>query len=295
MKQHLIIFYIYFLYIQLTFSFKCDLKFGCLMRSKYFSYLTMQDIDGTREDNKSYPSYKILYIYNDRIVFYTSSKILSPSLEREVRISKIIDEENIERVIYYSDIILDCGPNNNKLCFAQNYPQILKLKTFKTVRKSIPKTPDVKCITLPFFESSYKLNHEKIAFICIKDIRELFTFIKFKNDLSRFIENYQMKLGGDRYNSYNGLLRKEKPYIYYDKNNQPVPVIARLFGKKIILVKNDDSASFVKEFSLFQLRKGNVQSVDKAIRNKIMESNWNSDFEVKPYDNCCIVYPGGII
>jgi hypothetical protein len=265
------------------------------MRKKYFSYVTFQRINGDKKESEVFPSYKIIYVYTDRIVFYTSTQGMNPTIEKEKTIPKVIDEDNIERVIYFTDIILDCGSSQNQLCYASNYPQIFKVKTYKLIQKYIPKSPDVKCLTVPFFESSYKLRHEKVAFICINDLRELDSLIRFKNKLSRTIEKYQMKLGGDRYNSYNGLLRKQSPFIYLKNMKQPVPVIARLFGKKIILVNNDKSASFVDNFSLYQLSQSKVYQVDKAIKKGIIKSNWNSEMEIKPSGDCCLVFPGGMI
>jgi len=273
----------------------CEFKTGCLMRKKYFSYVTFQDINGDKQETKTFPTYKIIYVYTDRIVFYTSTQGVSPSIEKEKTVSKMTDESNIERVIYFTDIILDCGSSQNQLCYAGNYPQILKLKTYKLIQKYIPQSADIKCFTVPFFESSYKLKHEKVAFLCINDLRGLESLIKFKNRLSRTIDKYQMKLGGDRFNSYNGLLRKQRPFIYLKNLITPIPVIARLFGKKIVLVKNDKSASYVEEFSLYQLSQSKIYQVDKAIKKGIVKNDWNINLEVKPSGDCCLVFPGGII
>jgi hypothetical protein len=263
------------------------------MRKKFFSYVTYQNQDGSKNEQKTSISNKLILVYTDKIIFYSSSESGSSSIENEKPMNKQQDEESIERIINFSDIILDCGFDHNKLCHAENYPQILNVPTFDIVKRAIPDHPGIKCLTLPFFENSYKKSHEKIAFICVRDSRLLKDLIEFKSSLSRAIESFQMRINSDRFNAFNGLLRKQIPIISF-VDNKPVPSIARLYGKKIILVSNDKSSSFISEFSLYQLRNRRAYTAHEAVKLGILDQDWNGEFEASPTDDCCLVFPGGI-
>jgi len=213
-------------------------------------------------------------------------------MELEVDITKKIDEMNIERIINFSEILLDCGRYKNKLCHAQNYPQIEALPFFKKkLTKVIPTNPDIKCLTIPFFENSYKMSHEKIAYICIYEMRQLIQLIDFKNSLSRAIEGYQYKLGQDRFSSFNGLRRTQQAFFYF-LDNKPKQVLARLYGKRIDLITNDKSAGFVADFSLYQSRFGGVYYVSDALTRGYIPLTWNKHYELPTLAECCLVLTG---
>ena len=292
--KSLLILVIQFLISQYKLAHKCELNHGFLMRNKFFTFVTYQNANGSKNLEKTSASYKIIYVYTNRIVFYTSSNpdYSAIEVERLKPITKRVDDENIERIVNFSHIIMDCGMMNNNLCYAQNYPQILRVKSFEILKKLIPDNPDIKCLTLPYFENSYQLFHEKIAFICVKEMRQITELIRFKTFLSRAIESFQLKLGADRYNAYNGLLRMSSPFIYFNKGN-PTPVIARLFGKKIILVTNDKNTSFFKEFSLYQMRYAKKNIVKNAIKEKKLNEDWNREVDMSALSDCCLTFPGG--
>lgn len=271
---------------------KCDLKLGCLMRVKYFTIVSFQTKLGKAAPLKSSMNYKLIYVYKDRIVFYSSSRSTEISLELENDMTKLVDEMNIERVINFSNIILDCGKYHNRLCMAQKYPEIEKIPEYKSIKEVISTNPDVKCIVVPFFENSYKLSHEKLAFICIQGIRQLQKLIEFKNFLSRTVESNQISLGKDRFNSFNGIKRDQEKFILFNKN-KAVQVIAKLYGKKISIVTNDKSTAHVMDYSLYQVRLSGVYFADQALKKKLIKPNWNRSFEMKTTPECCLVFPGG--
>jgi len=158
---------------------------------------------------------------------------------------------------------------------------------FKVIQKAIVNSPDIKCLVIPFFENGYKMVHEKMVFVCANEMSQLFDLIHFKNSFSRIIENFQYIMSSDRYSSYNGLLRKQSKFITF-VDDKPEPVIARLYGKNIILISNDAAARFIKDFSLYQLRKSGAFIVSKLIKAGKINETWNSKFDVKPSEDCCI-------
>jgi hypothetical protein len=271
---------------------QCRMSLGCLLRAKYFVHVPYQGQDGSALPLKTSFNYKIVYLYLDRMIIYTSSKTSENGIELEQDMTKAVDEFNVERIINFSEIILDCGKFHNKLCFAQSYPEIQDIPIFKEIKKIIPTNPDVKCIVVPFYENSYKLKRDKVAFICIQDIRQLAELIEFKNSLSRWVERYQMKLSDDRFNPWNGLLRAQAQMIYFFEN-KPKPVLARLYGKRIILVTNDKATAFIKDFSLYQARKKSAYFVEDALKLGKISAGWNKDFEWPTTPDCCLVFPGG--
>lgn len=274
----------------------CKKEHGCLLRTKYFSYVSFQSQAGLPVPYKSSFDYKIIYVFEDRLVFYRSSIPMESGLEMELKseIPKAVDEANIERIIYFSEITLDCGEFYNRLCYAGDYPQIQKLENYKKIESKINTSPDVKCIVIPFFENSYKVAHEKVAFICVEDIKQILELIKFKQFLSRTIESNHFLLGSDRFNSFNGLLRNQTPFIYFSSNSKKsLNVLARLFGKKVILVTNDKVTHAIKEVSLYQYYNEGVYSVKGAIKRGLINNEWNNDLDIHPFDDCCLVFPGG--
>jgi len=89
---------------------------GCDSRYKFMSYVTSVDKIGDPVDSPPILEYRIVYLYTNRIVFY-KSKDQSPMLKNDdLNDSPAQIEANIERVIYYGEIILECGGSLNKLC-----------------------------------------------------------------------------------------------------------------------------------------------------------------------------------
>ena len=60
---------------------ECSIKKGCLIRKKFMSYVTVLEKDGKPSIGRSLMNYKVLYIFTDRLVFYSSSDSGSATLE----------------------------------------------------------------------------------------------------------------------------------------------------------------------------------------------------------------------
>ena len=270
----------------------CDLKQGCIMRKKFLTYITYQNKHGDPVPSKTTLNYKIIYVFLDKMIIYGSSKAADARIEPEEKTSKPEDEEKIERIINFGEIILDCDKNHNKLCHISEYNGLMEKPIFKEIKKGIINSPDIKCIVIPFFENGYKLVHEKMAFTCVSDSKQIQELIEFKNSVSRLIEAFQSNLSRDRFSSFNGLLRKQGNFVTFRSNKQ-IPVIGRLYGKAINLITNDEKATFLDSFSLYQLRASNAYFVKTLLKKKKIKDDWNSGFDTKPSDDCCLAFPGG--
>jgi hypothetical protein len=277
-----------------TVKSECNIKFGCLARQKFMSYVTVQGKDGQALPLRTILNYKVIYIFTDRIVFYTSTDASSPSLEPEDstdQISKI--EAKVERVINYGEIILDCGGFNNKLCHAQEYPGIDKVESFKIIQKGIPNNADVYCIVIPFFENGYKKFHEKMAYVCATASKDLYNVITFKNYLSRKIESYQLKMSNDRYNGFNGLLKRKGKFLITNDNKMQ-NVVAKIYNRGMSLTANDATRKFIKDYSFYQQREHNniATIVSSGLAKNKVPPNWASGFSSAPLPECCIFFKG---
>jgi hypothetical protein len=140
---------------------ECDLKQGCLMRKKFLTYVTYQNKHGEPVPSKTILNNKIVYVFLDKLIIYGSAKAADARIEPEVAASKKEDEEKIERIINFGEIILDCGKTHNKLCHISEYNGLMDKPIFQEIKKGIMNSPDIKCLVIPFFENGYKLVHEK--------------------------------------------------------------------------------------------------------------------------------------
>ena len=115
---------------------------------------------------------KIIYLYNDRLVFYQSDQPSETIMELELKdvIPKSIDEKKVERIVYFSEIILDCGKFNNNLCHAKNYSHISGIKYLKKIREKIPSFPEIKCLVIPFMKTHMKSCMKKLLLFVLKTL-----------------------------------------------------------------------------------------------------------------------------
>jgi hypothetical protein len=289
----LLMFCLCFLILINNINSDCKAIYGCLARQKFMSYVTVQGKDGDAFPLRSIMNYKIVYVFTDRIVFYTSSDAGSTALEPEENedINKV--EAKIERAIHYGEILLDCGKYHNKLCHAQEYPGIDKNESFKLVQKTVTSNADVFCLTIPFFENGYMKHHEKMAYICATNSKELYNIITFKNYLSRRIEHYQLKMSADRYNGFNGLIKKRNKFMIR-QNNKTLNVNGKIFNGYITFTTNDEERKFISQYSLYQQRDHNNGAwiVNQGIEKKKVPDDWSTGFSPVPPADCCIYFKG---
>jgi hypothetical protein len=273
-------------------TFGCTPEIGCLGRHKYMSYVTVLSKTGEQKHAQSIMNYKVIYIFTDKLVFYGSSDTGNPSLESEVEIKNIEQQESkIERVINFGDIILDCGKYKNKLCHAMEYSGIDQISTFKTIKETIKIVPESLCILIPFFENAYKKMHDKIAYICGTQLKDLYDIINLKNSLSRNIEFYQLNNSLDRFNGFNGLLHKELNMII-NPEGKTTRTYAKIYNRGIAFI-NMDTKLFQLFYSYNDLRKigfGAYKVKDGLLKNKVPKE-WGKGL-ISPIADCCIYLNG---
>jgi len=289
----IILFLIYILNLAAFIESQCSTKNGCLIRKKIMSYVTVVGKNGKPNIKRSAINYKILYVFTDRLIFYSSPNPASAALEAETPLQLNEQESRIERVIFYGDIILECGKYKNKLCHAQEYRNKDQIESFKLIQKKLKNNPDALCLLIPFFENEYHKSHDKIAYLCGTEIKDLYNIISLKQYLSRQIETYQLKIALDRYNGFNGMLRKQFNVVLKTKEGQK-PVIAKIFIKGIVFNKNDLTAEMIKYFSFYDLRKyayGAFKVKDGLAKKKI-PNNWSEGISPQPHPDCCIYLKG---
>jgi len=273
---------------------QCSLsRNGCDSRFKFKVYITAVAKDGAAVSLVDKPEYKIIFLFTDRIVFYkTEDKSPMLSLDDSSHSQSKL-EESIERVIYFGEVILECGGSKNKLCHVEQTPNYEKKPSFYEVRKYFPH-PGTQCIILPFFESVYKDRDQKIVYICEDSISKIYNLIQFNNLISRKIERFQFLLSMDRYNTFHGILRlTEKLITVY--NNQMVSVIGKIYNRKIIFLKNDKSKEYLFSYPFVQQ---STQRTGAFIVKDIqgtgqLPSTWWEGFPDEPSpDSCCIYLKG---
>lgn len=272
---------------------ECSIKKGCLTRKKFLSYVTVIGKDGKPIISRSIMNYKIVYIFTDRLVFYTSTDSGSASLEQESVVELKEQESRIERVINFGEIILDCGKFKNKLCHAQEYNRIDQIDSFKLVQKNVKNNPDALCLLIPFFENGYEKIHDKIAYICGSEAKDLYNIISFKQYLSRQIEFYQLNVSLDRYNGFNGLLRKQINVVLKTKDGKK-PAIAKIFNKGINFTSMETSGELIAYYSFYELRKHSfgAHKVKEGLEKKKVPDTWAQGFNPVPLPDCCIYLNG---
>lgn len=272
---------------------ECTIKKGCLTRKKFMSYVTVIGKDGKPIISRSIMNYKVVYIFTDRLVFYTSIDSGSASLEQESVVELKEQESKIERVINFGEIILDCGKYKNKLCHAQEYARIDQIDSFKLVQKLIKNNPDALCLLIPFFENGYEKIHDKIAYICGTEAKDLYNIISFKQYLSRQIEFYQLNVSLDRYNGFNGLLRKQLNVVLKTKDGKK-PAIAKIFNKGISFISTEPTGELIEYYSFYGLRKHSYgfYKVKEGLADKKVPDSWSQGFGAAPLPDCCIYLHG---
>jgi len=257
------------------------------------SYVTVIGKEGKPIISRSIMNYKVLYLFTDRLVFYTSVDSGSGSLEQETEVELKEQESRIERVINFGEIILDCGKFKNKLCHAQEYKRIDQIDSFKMVQKTIKNNPDALCLLIPFFENGYEKIHDKIAYICGTEAKDLYNIISFKQYLSRQVEFYQLNVSLDRYNGFNGLLRKQLNVVVKTKEGKK-PAIAKIFNKGISFISTEPTAELITYYSFYELRKYSygAYKVKEGLNTKKVPDTWSQGLAPPPLPDCCIYLNG---
>jgi hypothetical protein len=121
----------------------------------------------------------------------------------------------------------------------------------------------------------------------------LYNIITFKNFLSRKIELYQLKVSGDRFNGFNGLLKRKSKFItHFD--GKTYPVIGKIYNAGISLTMNDETNRFLKNYSFYQQRehKYGAYIVSQGLAKNKVPQGWAGGMNPEPSPECCFFFKG---
>jgi hypothetical protein len=236
--------------------------------------------------------YKNIYTFPDRLVILSSDlpESRNPDPEKELNMQAM--EEKIERVIHFSDIILDCPGYSNKLCHVKHYPGIEKFASFNEVKSQV--NSDMLCIVVPFYDNLFQDISKKVIYVCAGSTvhEDIIKFLQFKNELSRDIDYYQVQTTADRYSGTNGQLKAHDKFITVINNLQET-VIAKLYNTSISMTKTD--GKFLKTYSLYQQRlpENGAYTIAKAKELGLLAEDWTKTFQNgTPAAECCVYFKG---
>jgi hypothetical protein len=251
-------------------------------------------IDKMGTEKPSDFKYKKLYTFKDRLVIMTSDnpETRNPDLEREMNIQET--EERIERIINFSDIMLNCGGFNNKLCLVKDFPGIEKI-SYSAI-KAGTKYCESSCLIIPFYDNLTTDINKKVVYICagsnVHD--DILKFLTFKNELSRDIDAYQLQVFSDGNSSSNGQLRTEEKFVTVVNNIQE-NVTAKIYNTAILMTNQD--WKLLKSYSLFQQRlvENDIYTIAGAKEKGILTDEWIRVFQNgSPISDCCLYLKGEI-
>lgn len=272
---------------------KCDQKLGCLSREKFFSYVSYKGPQGQARPDLSKANYKIIYVYEDKLVFYTAKSIGSPVAEEEEEIGLQEDLARIERIVNFEETLLECGSYFNSFCTAGSYKAVQNFESFKKVKR-----PDgselTACFVIPFFENAYPNFGDKVAYICGTTSDEIYKVLKFKHFLSRQIEMQQMRVSADRYNPYLGLIFQKSPLDGFVRGAKK-SYTASITGKKLILSElGKETSGDTLIYSFYQQAKTdeNVYILSKAITKGVIDQNTLATLYPNADPETCIFFKG---
>ncbi len=271
-------------------SIDCDEKLGCLLKKKFFSFVSNADTRGNPHSLESTTNYKNVYSFNDKLVFFKASLPQENISEQEIPgLNTQMNEAHIQRFVPFRHIRLECGKFQTRLCHAKDLPSITKSDAFKKIKLKIADADD-KCLAFTFLEESFNKVTNKIAIICITDPRQVKELLIFKNFVSRSISKYHLLEAHNRFDASAGLELGNGHFITYFKE-KTIPVYASLRSKSILLLTDDVKRSYVKEIKFLGLRNTGAWSVRKANELKKLKQGWADKLGIPPSVDCCIVMP----
>ncbi len=275
------------------YCYDCDQNLGCLLKKKFYGYISSISTRGDSRKMESNINYKNIFVFRDKITFYKASLPQENISEQEIQdLNKEMNEAHIEREIPFRHLTLECGKFQTKVCHAKNLPTITKSDAFKKIKAKIANADD-KCVAFSFFDNAYSDVSEKLAILCITDPRQVKELLAFKSFLSRTVSRYHLLEANTRYDSSSGIEVHKGHYISYI-GNKPTQVFASIRSKSILLTTDDKKKSFLKNIQLLGLRNTGAYSLRKASELKKLKEGWSDNLSSPPPLDCCIVMPSKV-
>ena len=280
--------------ISSVYTFDCDQSLGCLLKKKFYGYISSSDTRGEPHKMESNINYKNIFVFRDKIVFYKASLPQENIAENEIpNLNPEMNESNIERLIPFTHVLLECGKFGTRMCQAKDLPLIGRSEPYNIIKAKIANADD-KCIAFSFIDKSFAKVSEKIAVLCTTDPRQVKELLSFKNFLSRTVARYHLLEATTRYDSKAGIEITKGHFISYVAK-KPTPVFASLRSDAILLTTDNKKKDFLMDIKLLGLRNSGVYSLRKATELKKLKDGWSDSLSSPPPLDCCIVMPSNII
>lgn len=271
--------------------FDCDQNLGCLLKKKFFGYVSSADTRGEAHKMESNINYKNIFVFRDKIVFYKANLPQENIAEQEVQnLNPDMNEAYIERLIPFRHILLECGKYGTRICQSKLLPLIGKSAAYTTIKSKIENADD-KCIAFSFIESAFDKTTEKIAVLCTTDPRQVKELLSFKNFLSRTVLKYHFQEATTRYDAKAGIEVASGHFISYI-NNKPTQVFASFNSKSIMMVSDNKKKDFLGDIKYLGIRNSGAYSLRVATEKKKLKDGWSDALSSPPPLDCCIVMPG---
>ncbi len=277
-------------YLPNIYCFDCDQNLGCLVKKKFWTYISAADNKGVAHKMETSINYKNVFVFKDKIVFFKATLPAQNIDEQPIpNLNDQMNEAHIERLIPFRHVKLECGKFQTRICHAKNLPLIAKSQAFKKIKGKI-QSADETCIAFTFLDESYKEVSEKIAVICISDPRQIKQLLSFKNFLARIVLKYHLLEADSRFDASGGIQTSHGHFITYFKN-KPVNVHASFRPKTILLTSDDAKRAFVNEIDLLGMRNTGSYTLRKAKELNKLKAGWSDKLSKPPPMDCCIVMP----
>ena len=265
---------------------------GCKYVKKKLTYVPLINSVGKENPILESFDFKIIKVFHNCIAIYNSQDN-SANLDTSIEVL----EMDLARRIPFNKVDLNCGIDENKICFAYQFLELNDKITYKA--KAIDAISKLggefnkQCMIIPIIDDTIRPISDNLIYICEENKDNLREFFKFRDILSRLIDFYFLSKLNDFSFAGNSISLKEDLLKTVDNYNNMSSLYVKLDSRKIhayLDPKNFNSKVFEINLMSIDLNFG-IHSVLNAIRNNLIPLNWSQNFSPKPIDACCFFIP----
>lgn len=236
--------------------------------------------------------YKLIKVFKNCLAIYSMKNLPS-----EVSPSQKLSTSDLIRRIPYSKIYLDCGEDGNKLCLAGKFIEIYSKVSFaQNAIDSLSKLNiefNRNCIIFPIIDALETDLSKNLMYVCEDQNDKMREFLKFRDELSRLISNYNFDKTNDFQNSQNSLAIKQDFLKTFDSDNKLARVYAMLNSRFLsVYSERNRFNSLLFKVDLMDLDFSvPAMGVPDAITKGYLNDSWSGNYTPKPIDSCCFMVP----
>ena len=283
--------------ISIYFSQACKNDMGCTHKDKFVTWAPPVDINGKTQKNFKDLNFHKVYILHNGLSIVDSGNPNKALMEQDPEHPNYgLNASVMVRKILWGQIKLECGKYKNKLCMAGDYPDQSKLNEAKPQLEAKGYLRILShCIVIPFFDDIYyEKEEEKLILFCLPNTaKEIFDILKYKEYLSRKIENKQIEEVGINETQFNFIERPVRKFITFHDNRR-IPVNLQVKFNYLNVWHN--KFTFIRKYSLLeQEQDGFALRVDHALEKHDSipaVHDWANGLPEKPSPNCCLILKG---